>query len=671
MTPGREEDSPQAACRSSPPPVKSLLAPPLAGGILRAVTEPLAAAALMVATALLAGVVAQALALHLRIPGIVLLLLAGVLLGPDGANVIRPAVLGGSLHLLVGFAVSVILFEGGLNLDVRSLRREAAVIRKLVVLGGLLTAVGAAAGVRLVMGWGWRDSILFGTLVMVTGPTVVTPIVRRIGLERHLRTILEAEGVFVDALGALVAVVALEIALQPDALVTGIAELLASRLGTGAVAGVAGGFAIAVVLRVRAVPEGLENVFTLASVLALYQGSNAAQPESGILAVVLAGAVVGNMRVPLARELMLFKEQLTVLLLGMLFVLLAADVRLADVRALGTPGLLALGWLVVVVRPVAVALCTAGSDLGWRDRAFLSWLAPRGIVAAAVASLFVHAMEEQRLPGGHTVRALVFLVIAGTVVVQGLTAGLVARILRVRRPSDSGYVILGANALARAVGRLLRRAGEEAVFVDANPDACRAAEAEGFRVVFGRNLEPRSLQRADPEIRRGVIALTENEGVNLIFARTARERFKVPRVWAAVHRGRIGVTVDDVRAAGGATLFGSARDLDLWIGRCESGRIVLSTWKATEMVVSPETIAELAPEGILLPAVLVREGEARPVGEKTDVRPGDVIHLVVALDRAGEVREWMERNGWAVEATPQETTGRVRPGRLAGSPPPR
>jgi len=630
------------------------------------VTDPAATAAFMIALALLAGIVSQAVALHLRIPGIVLLLLAGVLLGPDGGGYIRPSVLGASLHLLVGFAVSVILFEGGLNLDLRSLRREGSVIRRLVLVGGVLTAVGAAVGVRYIMDWGWRDSILFGALVMVTGPTVVTPIVRRISLDRHLRTILEAEGVFVDAFGALVAVVTLEIALQPDALVTGITALV-TRLGTGAAVGIAAGFAIAIVLRIRAIPQGLENVFTLASVLALYQGSNALEPESGILAVVLAGAVVGNMRVPLARELMHFKEQLTLLLLGMLFVLLAADIRLDDVRALGVPGLLALLWLVVVVRPVVVAVCTAGSDLGWRDRAFLSWLAPRGIVAAAVASIFAHAMEQANLPGGETVRALVFLVIAGTVVVQGLSAGLVARILGVRRPSDSGYVILGANALARAIGRALRRAGEEAIFVDANPDACRAAEDDGFRVVFGRNLEPRTLQRADPEIRRGVIALTENEGVNLIFARTARDRFKVPRVWAAVHRGRIGVTEEDVQAAGGSTLFGCARDLDLWIGRCESGRVLVPAWLATELVVSPKTIETFAPEGLLLPAVLVRDGEARPVGDKTDVRPGDVIHLVVALDRAGEAREWMERQGWEAQAPPLETVEVGRPRRFTGS----
>jgi len=423
------------------------------------------------------------------------------------------------------------------------------------------------------------------------------------------------------------------------------------------------------VLRLRAVPQGLENVFTLAAVLALYQGSNAFRPEGGILAVVLAGAVVGNMRVPAARELMHFKEQITLLLLGMLFVLLAADVRLADVRALGAPGLLALLWLVAVVRPVSVLICTAGSDLGWRDRAFLSWLAPRGIVAAAVASLFAHAMEQASLPGGEAVRALAFLVIGGTVFVQGLSAGLVARLLGVRRPSDSGYVILGANALARAVGRLLRRAGEEVVFVDANPDASRAAEGEGFRVVFGRNLEPRTLQRADPEIRRGVLALTENEGVNLLFARTAKDRFKVPRVWAAVHRGKIGVTGEDVRAAGAATLFGSARDLDLWIGRCESGRFLMPVWKATDEVVPPETIANLGPEGLLLPAVLVRDGDARPVGETTDVRPGDVIHLVVALDRAGEAREWMERNGWRAEPAPPETAEHTRPWKMARSRP--
>jgi NhaP-type Na+/H+ or K+/H+ antiporter len=286
-----------------------------------------------------------------------------VLLGPELADVVRPASIGSALQILVGFAIAAIVFEGGLNLDVRRLRREGRLIRRLVTLGAIVTAVGATVAARAPMGWDWSRSTLFGVLVIVTGPTVVTPLVRRIGLARNLRTVLEAEGV-IDAVGALVAVVTLEIVVRPsgEALLAGVTGL-GLRLGFGLVAGLAGGAAIALLLRVGvAVPEGLENVLTLSLVVALFQGTNAVLPESGILAVIVAGLVVGNVKSHVQRSLLEFKEQLTVMLVGMLFVLLAADVRLHQVYDLGVPGLLTVGALMLVVRPATVLARGAGAE---------------------------------------------------------------------------------------------------------------------------------------------------------------------------------------------------------------------------------------------------------------------------------------------------------------------
>lgn len=412
-------------------------------------------AALTIAVALATGMVAQSIARHLRIPGIVLLLAAGVVLGPDVLGVIDTSSLGSALQVLVGFAVAVILFEGGLNLSLAALRRQVGVIPRLITVGALVTAIGGTLLARFIMDWSWSLSALFGALVVVTGPTVITPLLRRIKVTHKVETILEAEGVLIDAVGAVLAVVTLEVVLSFSAasLAEGVVRLI-QLLGFGLLAGTFGGLAIAFLLRFRKiVPDGFENVLTLSLVLALFQGCNTWMAESGIMAVTVAGIVVGNVRTRALRDLMEFKEQLTMMFIGLLFVLLAADVRVQDVLDLGWPGVLTVAGLMFLVRPINIWLCTLGSDLTRKEKAFLAWLAPRGVVAAAVASLFAQTLDNAGMAGGRELRALVFLVIAITVNVQGSTGGLVASMLGLRRATRRGYLILGANALGHINGK--------------------------------------------------------------------------------------------------------------------------------------------------------------------------------------------------------------------------
>lgn len=601
--------------------------------------------ALTIALAAATGMIAQLVARHVRIPGIVLLLATGLLLGPDGLGAVRPGVLGASLHSLVGFAVAVILFEGGMNLRIDRLRKEARSIRQLVTLGALVTAVGAALAAWLILPWSWEISILFGTLVMVTGPTVITPLLRRIKVKERVATVLEAEGILVDAIGAITAVVALEVVISPDRLsfASGAWPLL-SRLGSGALLGVAGGLAITALLRFeRVVPEGLENALTLALVIALFQSSNALMPETGILSVIVAGIVVGNSSSRVLVELREFKEQLTVLLLGMLFVLLAADVRVAQVQSLGWAGVATVLALMLVVRPLNILAGTMGSDLTWREKGFLSWLAPRGIVAAAVSSLFAETLNKEGIAGGDELRAMVFLVIGVTVVVQGLSGGFVASWLGLRRPSNIGYVILGANGLARAVGRSLRQAGEEVIFVDSNQSACDAATAEGFRALHGSGLEPVIQEKAEVETRAGCLGLTSNEEVNLLFARRCRKDFKVPRVWVAVRRSHVGVSREVVRRLGGRLLFGGPEEIIAWTRRLESGQAGIESWVRTGTA-SLDGLPDL--DGRLLPLAVQRGKRAFPVDESVTFRPGDLLYAAVAEGQQQAIAAGLRAAGW-------------------------
>jgi len=611
--------------------------------------------ALVVAIALAAGIMSQSLARHLRIPGIVILLAVGVLLGPDGIGIVRPGDLAGGLHVLVQFAVAVILFEGGLSLQWRRLRHEANTIRRLVTAGAIVTWGGAALAAHWVIGWGWTSSILFGSLVIVTGPTVITPLLRRIRVRRNLETILEAEGIFIDAVGAIIAVVTLEVALSTSGseFAQGIMSLPV-RLGVGAAVGVASGFTIMFLLRWRAVGEGLENVFTLALAIATFQFSNALSDESGIVAVIAAGLVLANSHIDVKQDLKEFKEQLTVLLIGMLFVLLAADVRMTDVTELGIGGVLVVAALMFVVRPLSVIACTIRGDLKIRERVFLAWLAPRGIVAAAVASLFYERMSAHGIEGGAQMRALVFLVIAITVVFQGGTGSLMARWLGVRRPSDQGYVFLGANDLSLCVAEVMREGGEEVVLIDANPTASHIAEQRGFRVLHGSGLDERVMVSAGLDTRRGAIALLTNPGINVIFAEKARSEYRVPRAYVAAGR-EPGVSEEVVRGAGATILFGEHADTEIWNVRVRRNIALTKPMRYSPAEVADGSPLETPPEmkNVILPLVHQIGDALYPVDERTTIKKDDVVHWMVFSEREDDAMGFLRGRGWREAAAPE------------------
>lgn len=607
-------------------------------------SEALRNPALTVALALAFGILSQGVARHLRVPGIVVLLAVGVLLGPEVAGLIHPETIG-ALQMLIGFAVAVILFEGGLQLDVRRLRRESKPIRRLVTLGALVTAVLGAALAGLVMRWDLRTSILFGTLVMVTGPTVINPLLRRLRVEHTVATVLEAEGVLVDAVGAVVATVAIEVALSPTqrTFFIGIASIFGC-LAFGAVAGLLFGWLLGKVLnRSGLIPEGLENVFTLAFVLALYQTSNAIVPESGIAAVIAAGVVMGNERTHLDRKLMEFKEQLTVMFIGMLFVLLAAGVRLADVRALGWRGAITVVALMWVVRPISVFASTRKSSLSTKQKLFVAWIGPRGIVAAAVASFFASRLDEHGVQGGNALRAMVFLVIAITVVVAGVSGGAVARLLGVRRQEDAGYVLLGANELALAVATTLRDAGEEVLCIDTNPHACKLAEAAGVRAIQGNALDTTILHRAQIDTRSGVVGLASNDELNLLFVEAARGEAKLGTALSAVSANA--AVADLVRAHHGEIAFGRPVDVATWSVRIRHKDAFLRALQRT----SGESDA-LPPEGAALALTVKRGKRTSPIGETHAFSRGDEVTFLVDRAHEDDFRAWLHDNGWSEPA---------------------
>lgn len=606
---------------------------------------------LTIAIALLTGIVTQGVAIHLRVPGIVLLLAAGTLLGPDGAGIVQPASLGPALGTLTGFAVAIILFEGGLSLQAVRLRKQARPIRQLITVGAIVTLAGGTLCARFFMDWDWRTSVLFGTLVIVTGPTVITPLLRRLKVKHVVGSVLESEGVLVDAVGAVVATVALEVALSPHetSWLRGLA-FVGTRLGFGAAAGLAGGLLMAALFRLRdLVPDGIENVLVLACTVALFQVANTIMPESGIAAVVVAGIVVGNADLAVGRDLAEFKEQLTLLFIGMLFVLLSADVRLADVWDLGAGGWITVAVLLFVVRPLTAAAGTFGSTLTLRERVFIGWIGPRGIVAAAVASLFASEFSRHGLEGGRELRGLVFLVIASSVLFSGLTGGFAARVLGLRRRRDWGWVILGANELARIVATVLRAGEKDVVCIDTNPQSCISTERTGVRVFMGNGLQERTLYRAEIDTREGALGLTPNEAINLVFLQRAAHEGGLKRLALALKDAAAPVTPDIAHKAGAEILFGAPQDVDLWSVRVCRQLVAVERWRydGAEGELSAEALAGrplLAKKALLM--TLRRGTFETPVTDRTKLREGDEVTWMLYTEGVEDLKAALRIAGW-------------------------
>lgn len=481
------------------------------------------------ALALALGMGAQVVAARLAVPGLIVLLAVGLLAGPEGLGLLDPAALGSGRTELVSLAVTVILFEGGLALRIETLRQQQRSLLLLLTAGSLVSMLVGMLAAHFLLGFGWHVASLYGALMIVTGPTVVTPLLARISVDRTTRELLVSEGVLIDPIGAIVGIVAAEYVLgQAAAWEAG--ALIFVRLAAGGLVGAAAALLFGGVLRRGWIPRDLRNAVALGVVLATAAFSSRLSAEAGLMAAVVQGVVLGNIGLRELGRLRQFKEELTVLLLSFLFVLLAADLPLSAVRALGWPAFYVVGVLVWVGRPLAVFLCTYGSELNLRQRAFIAWMCPRGIVAAAVSGLFAIWLNRAGLPDGDRLEALVFVTVALTVGVQGLSAGLVARLLRIDLPEPRGILVVGADALGFLVARLLVAHGRPVVLMDRNPERCRAAQEEGLLAFAGDALSAEDLEGAGAQYADTVLALTRNRELNELIAQRIRDNFRVERV---------------------------------------------------------------------------------------------------------------------------------------------
>ncbi|MEI6429806.1 MAG: cation:proton antiporter [Pseudanabaena sp. ELA607] len=488
---------------------------------------------LLVIAAIVAGVFARVIANFFRVPSIIFLLLFGICLGGNGLGWIQPRFLGDGLGVIVSLSVALILFDGGLNLQLRELSKVSVSLRNLVTIGALISLIGGGIAAHWLSEFPWTIAFLYAALVVVTGPTVINPIVQAVGLDRRLATILEGEGVLIDAVGTVLAVVVLNVALNPAAGAVAVVQDLFVRVAIGGGIGGGGGWLLAVFLRrAEFLAEDTKGALVVATVLGLFGLAQELCSESGIMTVVVAGIVVRAAAIPDQRAILKFKSQLTALMVSVLFILLSANLSIPSIFALGWDGVATVLFMMLVVRPINVLVSTWNSSFTWRQKAFMAWCAPRGIVAASVASLFSIVLTERGINGGESIKALVFLTIAMTVFLQGLSAPWVARLLQLRAADASGMVIIGCNPLGILIARLISNYGQRVTLVDTSAESCKQAQEYGLNAIVSNGLDAMALAEAGLDSVGTLIALTVNTDVNLVLAQVATQEFNPPKVLA-------------------------------------------------------------------------------------------------------------------------------------------
>ncbi|MEM7791185.1 MAG: cation:proton antiporter [Verrucomicrobiota bacterium] len=481
-----------------------------------------------------AGCLLTVLSRRMHLPTIVLLLIGGFVLGGEGLGLLKPDALGDYLPMIVSLAVGLILFEGGLTLEIKNFTQTSTVIRRLLSIGVLVTWFGASITVWLVFEVAPSYALLMGSLIIVTGPTVIVPLLRRIRIQQKLSSILHWEGVLIDSIGVFIAILCFEWVVEGGGAVAlpNFAIRVISGIGVGAI----GGYLIYIFMNRGWVPQNIANAFSLASAMLVFGISEVIKPEAGLLSVTIAGLIVGIKKPKYLREVKAFKAEITDLLIGMLFLLLVSRLQFEQFINFFEAG---GGWVIIsvilIIRPASIALSSIGTQLNLKEKALLSWVAPRGVVAASMASLFALTLAGKENPVGDPalLESFVYSVICATVLIQGLSAGVVAKILGLQRPAPNDWVIIGAGHFGRELAkRIQKQEGQDVILLDTNARNVSLAQKDGLTALLRDGLEAEKLYEEE-QILFGagyILALTDNVELNQLIMQRWAEVLDAERV---------------------------------------------------------------------------------------------------------------------------------------------
>jgi len=462
------------------------------------------------------GIIAQWIAWRLQLPSILFLLIMGYIAGPV-TGIIKPDELFGNLLIpIISVSVAIILFEGGLALRISELREIGKVVRNLITIGVVTTWVLSALLAHYLLELNWVLSFLSGAILVVTGPTVVGPLLRHIRPSGRVGNIIKWEGIMNDPIGALLSVLVFQAVIVgtiEEATTSILISILKTFFFTGIVA-VLGALLLGFLFRKRLIPDFLQEEMTLVTVLIVFVLSDYLQAEAGLFAVTIMGITLANQKKMNIKHIAEFKENLRVLIVSSLFIVLGATLHPADFGRLDIRSLVFLGSLIFLIRPIAVLLSTIKSKLNWKERLFIICMAPRGIVAAAVSAVFALQLSQEGIPQTEYIVPLIFMVIIGTVIFYGVTAPFIARRMNIAEINPQGVLIFGAHSWARAIAKALQEQDIKTLLIDSNRFNEYAARLEGLKTFHGRALSERILNEIDLSGIGRLLALTNNDEAN-------------------------------------------------------------------------------------------------------------------------------------------------------------
>lgn len=540
---------------------------------------------LALSSIIILGIAAQWLAWRLKLPSILLLLVFGFIAGPLTGFLNPNELMGNILLPMVSIAVAIILFEGGLTLRIKELPKIGNVLILLLTIGVLVTWVIATLAAYFVIGLNLSISILLGAVLTVTGPTVIGPLLRHIRLKGKVADILKWEGIVIDPIGALLALIVFEVILVGGIQEASIVVLvgIGGTILIGSLVGLLFAGLLVYLLKKYWIPDFLQETVTLCLVVSAFIVSDILQSESGLFATTVMGIAVANQKYVIVNHILKFKENLSVLIISFLFIVLSARLDFNVFENLSYTSLIFLAILVFIARPLSVFISTIRSGFSINERMFLSWMAPRGIVAAAVSSIFALRLAEYNIPQTEFLVPITFIVIVGTVALYGLTAAPLARMLKVAQENPQGVLMVGGHSWALELAKVLKTNQFQVAIIDTNREDIYNARMAKVSAYHGSVLSESLIDDLRLEGIGKLLALTSNNEANSLACLHLRDIFDSKELFQLKPKEKLKSTdkTFSPKYLRGRYLFGDKINFDYLDEKFSSGAII-KTSKLTE-----------------------------------------------------------------------------------------
>jgi NhaP-type Na+/H+ or K+/H+ antiporter len=570
------------------------------------------------------GILSQVIAQKLKMPAIIFLMLFGIIAGPQVLHLLHTDRMETITVALISVGVAIILFEGGMKLHLKDINIAPKAIFNIIFLGPFITMGTVAICLHFILNLNWGISFLTGSILTVSGPTVVGPLLERVGVHKKLKEILVWESIFADAVGGILMVVTLNLVVSGSSLSMDTLGHFLGRLALGGITGFLTGKFLVYIIPKKIIFHEQLSLVILSIILLVYWLSNHFASESGLLTVTIAGMMLAQLRHPALEEITAFKDQLSLLTVSVLFILLASRIDISHMFTYGWSIGVALLTILFVARPLMIFLTTIRMKINVREKLFMVWVAPRGVIAAATASLFTIILKEQGYPQAEALETIVFLIITCTVLLLGFTANPIAHLLKVTAPPRNGYLLVGIHEFSIAIANLLKNEGVPVKLVDNNEETIARAKAEGLEAHCGNIMDEEFLEGVGLDRIGTMLTLTSKDETNTLVCRLGRKLLGMNNAYQIVNTFLSDVTDEVLLNFSGLLAFDLKISIQVVNERLKNGRLKV---KRLQLKKSDKGIER--PSNLLFPLFFIEKGRVIIAKEDDQIRTTDLIALVM------------------------------------------